>query len=155
MARGPGEEAGPVAVDGTPELQSLLKSLNDALTAQLICAFLRRDNRRWYAEYGGGASSAESGARCCADLDLANRLAERIVQLGGHPEFALDVLDGHGRGECKAHMPLSDRLSSDLTAERTAAALHHELMARLGTSDLAVTQPGHPRGEQAQHEPRK
>jgi bacterioferritin len=133
------QEARPVECEDTAELQSLLKSLNDALTAELVCAFLRRDNRRWYAEYGGSASSAESGARCGADLDLADRLAERIVQLGGHPEFALDVLEGHGHEESKSPRPINDRLSSDLAAERTAAALHQELMARLGTSDPATS----------------
>jgi bacterioferritin len=132
-------ETEPLASAESAELQCLLKSLNDALTAELVCAFLRRNNCRWYAEYGRGATSAEVRARCDADLALADRLAERIVQLGGHPEFAPDVLDAHNYKESKSRKPSNDRLSSDLAAERTAAALHQELMARLGTSDLATS----------------
>jgi bacterioferritin len=133
------DETGQVARAEFTAVQSLLKSLNDALTAELVCAFRRRDNRRWYAEFGGAASSVKSGARCCADFELADRLAERIVQLGGHPEFALDVLDVHGHGDSKSRTPINDRLSSDLAAERTAVAIHQEVMARLGTTDLETS----------------
>src|ERR1700678_1285871 len=133
------DETGQVARAESAAVQSLLKSLNYALTAELVCAFRRRDNRRWYAEFGGAASSAKSGARCRADFELADRLAERIVQLGGHPEFALDVLDVHGHGDSKSRTPINDRLSSDLAAERTAVAIHQEVMARLGTTDLATS----------------
>jgi bacterioferritin len=132
-------ETNPVEPAQITELQSLLNDLNDALTAELVCAFRRRNNRRWYAQYGGRSSNAAPGARCSADFELADRLAERIVQLGGHPEFAPDVLDADGRGKSKLPTPINDRLSSDLAAERMAVALHQELMARLGTGDLSTS----------------
>jgi bacterioferritin len=138
-AAGRSDEAAQVAPAESAGLQLLLKSLNAALTSELVCAFLRRGNRRWYAEYDGSASIAESAVRCGADFDLADRLAERIVQLGGHPEYALDVLDPHGPGESNPQMSINDRLSSDLTAERMAVALHQELMAQIGTSDPATS----------------
>jgi bacterioferritin len=138
-ASGRSNKMGQLAPGGPAGRQSLFKSLNAALTAEIVCAFRRRENRRWYAEYGGTPPVAESGARCGSDLELADRLAERIVQLGGHPEFALDVLAVPSYGDTKLHKPINDRLSSDLVAERMAVALHQELMAQLGTSDLATS----------------
>jgi bacterioferritin len=123
----------------TPELRALLNVLNEALTAELVCAFRRRENRRWYAEYSGRVSNAEDAARCSADFELADRLAERIVQLGGHPEFALDLLEVSGQADSNLHASINDRLSSDLAAERIAAALHQEIMARLGTTDSTTS----------------
>lgn len=128
------DTAAPTAPASSSGLQSLLKSLNDALTAELVCAFRRRDSHHWSAESGTAATS-ESAARCHADFERADRLAERIVQLGGHPEFALDVLDVHVYGEANFHTPLDRRLSLDLAAEQVAARLHQELIVRLGTSD--------------------
>jgi len=130
---------GSVVPGRTAEPRSLLNDLNDALTAELVCAIRRRENRRWYAEYCGRVSIAEDAARCSADFELADRLAERIVQLGGHPEFALDILEVSSQSDSNLHASINDRLSSDLAAERIAAALHQELMARLGTTDITTS----------------
>jgi hypothetical protein len=57
------------------------------------------------------------------------------VQLGGHPEFALEALNQSAPEESNNLAPKAETMFRDLSAERTAASLHRRLLMRLGDSD--------------------
>jgi bacterioferritin len=114
------------------ERQSLFESLNEALAAELICA-LRRCTRRRSVPRSVDAPAVES--QVPADFRLANQLAERIAQLGGHPEYALAVLDQTGLDQSDVLTPMNERILKDLTSEQAAASLHRKLLVRLGIGD--------------------
>ncbi|MGA3157290.1 MAG: ferritin-like domain-containing protein [Steroidobacteraceae bacterium] len=76
-----------------------------------------------------------AGFQVWTDFQLANRMAERIAQLGGHPELALGNLGATDHDESESRMPLEERLATDLAAERAAATVHTKLLVRLRISD--------------------
>ena len=131
----PLEELSSLAPEGSAELQRLFKSLNEVLTAELICAFRRRDRRRTALKFVSAHKPADIGFRLQAEFYLADRIAERIVQLGGHPEFALEALNQSAPEESNNLAPKAETMFRDLSAERTAASLHRRLLMRLGDSD--------------------
>jgi bacterioferritin len=121
-------------VDNSAEQRSLFKSLNEALTAELICALRRRQRQRLALQ---SARSAATGTelQVWTDFELANRLAERITQLGGHPELAPENLGATDHGESVSHVPMMERVAADLAAERAAAVLYRKLLMRLRLID--------------------
>jgi bacterioferritin (cytochrome b1) len=68
-------------------------------------------------------------------FNLANRLAERIARLGGHPGSALLALDQTGLDHADTPASIDERILKDLAAERAAANLHRKLLVRLGIGD--------------------
>jgi bacterioferritin len=120
---------------GPAERQSLFKSLNEALAAELVCALRRRIRQRLASDSEGAEASIETGFQFWADFQLANRMAERIAQLGGRPERALENLGATDHGESERLVPMAERVAADLAAERAAAALHTKLLVRLRISD--------------------
>jgi bacterioferritin len=130
-----GGSAALAAAQGLAERQSLVHSLNEALGAELVCSLRRRDRQAASTQSGGAERAATLGREYRPDFELANRLAERITRLGGHPEFALVVLDQSSLDSSDASISTDTRFFKDLAAERAAAAVHTRLLARLGISD--------------------
>jgi hypothetical protein len=124
----PLEELSSLAPEGSAELQRLFKSLNEVLTAELICAIRRRDRRRTALKFVSAHKPADIGFRLQAEFYLADRI-------GGHPEFALEALNQSAPEESNNLAPKAETMFRDLSAERTAASLHRRLLMRLGDSD--------------------
>jgi len=65
----------------------------------------------------------------------ADRLAERIVQLGGEPDFDPDTLSTRSHTPYDASAGLIDMVKEDLIAERVAVASYTEIVQWLGDKD--------------------
>ena len=65
----------------------------------------------------------------------ADQLAERIVQLGGEPDFAPDGLTSRSHAEYIAGGTLEEMIKEDLVAERIAIDSYREMIAYLGHDD--------------------
>jgi len=113
----------------------LFKSLNEVLSAELICALRRRIRQESAPESADGGGTETVGVRARADFELADRLAERISELGGYPELALENLGVADHGELGNHISMSERIYGDLVAERAAAVTQRRLLIRLHNSD--------------------
>jgi bacterioferritin len=74
------------------------------------------------------------------ELAHADRLAERIVQLGGEPDLAPDTLSGRSHAEYVAGKSLVDMIREDLVAERIAIDSYREVIAYLGDKDSTSSQ---------------
>lgn len=117
------------------ERRSLFKSLNEALAAELICVLRRHARQRSAPGSGGMEKTVATGFQFWTDFELANRMAERIAQLGGRPDLALESLGAKDHLEPEAPLPTDERIAADLAAERAAANLHSKLLVRLRISD--------------------
>jgi bacterioferritin len=62
-------------------------------------------------------------------------LAERIVQLGGEPDFAPDSLSSRSHAEYVAGGSLAEMIKEDLVAERIAIDSYRETIQYLGDLD--------------------
>src|SRR5438128_3744284 len=73
--------------------------LNTALATELICVL--RYKRHYFMARGihSGAAAAEFLEHAGDEQEHADRIAERIIQLGGEPDFAPDGLSSRSHSE--------------------------------------------------------
>lgn len=65
----------------------------------------------------------------------ADRLAERITQLGGEPNFNPEGLAGRSHSQYVEGKTLTDMIKEDLVAERIAIEIYSEIVRFLGEDD--------------------
>ncbi|MHB8745615.1 MAG: ferritin-like domain-containing protein, partial [Gammaproteobacteria bacterium] len=69
------------------------------------------------------------------ELGHADLIAERIVQLGGEPDFEPSGLAGRSHAEYRAGHSLNDMITEDLVAERIAIDSYRGMIQYLGDAD--------------------
>lgn len=109
--------------------------LNEALATEWVCAL--RYKRHYFVAKGIKARFAASEflEHAQQELDHADRLAERIVQLGGMPDLNPDTLSQRSHAQYHEGTALRDMIVEDLVAERIAIDSYRELIQFLGDSD--------------------
>jgi bacterioferritin len=65
----------------------------------------------------------------------ADRIAERIIQLGGEPDLNPDTLTSRSHAEYVEGATLADMLREDLVAERIAIESYSQFIRYLGDND--------------------
>ncbi len=65
----------------------------------------------------------------------ANRLAKRIVELGGEPDFSPDGLSARSHAEYVEGDTLNSMIKENLVAERIAIESYREIIAYLAEND--------------------
>jgi bacterioferritin len=79
--------------------------------------------------------AAEFAQHATEEQDHADRIAARIAQLGGEPDFNPDTLTSRSHAEYKTAPALIDMIKEDLVAERVAIASYTEIIGWLGDKD--------------------
>ncbi|MEJ6001185.1 ferritin-like domain-containing protein [Paucibacter soli] len=113
----------------------IVKLLNDALATELVCV-LRYKRHHYTAQGLASAKIAEEFAlHAAAELGHADRLAQRIVQLGGAPDFAPDTLSMRSHASYDDAMDLKAMIRANLIAERVAIEAYSQLISLIGEKD--------------------
>ncbi|CAN7383940.1 bacterioferritin [compost metagenome] len=114
---------------------TVLKLLNDALATEIVCVL--RYRRHYYMAKGPNSKSVadEFLAHSNEEQGHADQIAERIVQLGGEPDFAPDGLTSRSHAEYVAGTSLTEMIKEDLVAERIAIDSYREIIRFLGERD--------------------
>jgi bacterioferritin len=68
----------------------------------------------------------------------ADQIAQRIVQLGGEPNFSPEGLLTRSHAEYVEGDNLTDMIKEDLVAERIAIDSYREMVAYLGNDDITT-----------------
>jgi bacterioferritin len=126
---------GAVTADYAADRDVVLRLLNDALATELVCVLRYR---RHYFMAGGAVAEAikdEFMKHAQEEQGHADQLAERIVQLGGAPNFNPDGMSSRSHSEYVEGETLADMLEEDLIAERIAIESYREIINYLGTKD--------------------
>lgn len=128
-------EAGAVTAGYAADLPKILKLLNDALATEIVCVL--RYRRHHFMARGINAKSTADEFLIHANEEMghADLLADRIVQLGGAPDFSPDSLAGRSHAEYVAGDSLTDMIREDLVAERVAIDSYREFIGYLGDND--------------------
>ena len=116
----------------------VLKLLNEALATEIICTL--RYKRHYFMAQGIHAESvaAEFLEHANEEQQHADQIAERIVQLGGAPDFSPDVLSGRSHAEYVEGDTLEEMIKEDLVAERIAIDSYREMVEYLGSNDVTT-----------------
>lgn len=98
----------------------VLKLLNEALATELVCVL--RYKRHYFMAQGLNAEAAahEFAEHAQEEQQHADKLAARIVQLGGQPNFSPAGLAERSASEYVEGKDLIDMIKEDLVAERIA-----------------------------------
>lgn len=129
---------GAVTADYSADRDTVLRLLNEALATELVCVL--RYKRHYYMA-GGAVAEAIKGEllqHANEEQGHADSLAQRIVELGGSPNFSPVGLADRSHSEYVEGETLADMLAEDLIAERIAIESYREIIQYLGTKDTTT-----------------
>ena len=114
------------------------KILNEALATELVCVL--RYKRHYFMAKGihSGPVKAEFLQHAGEEQQHADRIAERIVQLGGAPNLSPDGLTSRSHSEYREGETLRDMIEEDLVAERIAIDSYREIAAYFAPFDTTT-----------------
>lgn len=117
------------------ERHKLIALLNAALASELVC-FLRYT--RFYYTVGGlsnTALKAEFMQHALEEMQHANMLAERIIQLNGKPDFDPENLLNNAHTQYDDTDKIQAMIKANLVAERIAIESYRKMIQELQDSD--------------------
>ena len=128
-------EQGAVTPGYRAHRETVIKLLNEALATEIVCVL--RYKRHYYMASGINAQSvAQEFLQHANEEQLhADQLAQRIVQLGGEPNFAPEGLSDRSHSEYVEGDSLVEMIKEDLVAERIAIDSYREMITYLGNDD--------------------
>ena len=118
-----------------PWREDVVKLLNDALATELVCVLRYR---RHHFTADGLASPKiveEFMVHAVEEQAHADLLAQRIVQLGGEPDFSPDSLSQRSHADYDQSSELMAMLKANLVAERVAIESYRQMIVLIGDKD--------------------
>jgi bacterioferritin len=128
-------ESGAVTQGYRADREKVIKILNEALATELVCVL--RYKRHFFMAQGISAPGVaqEFQEHATDEQDHADRIAQRITQLDGEPNFNPDGLTSRSHSEYSEGHDLVEMLREDLIAERIAIESYSEIVRFLGNDD--------------------
>ncbi|MGZ3185121.1 MAG: ferritin-like domain-containing protein [Telluria sp.] len=114
---------------------AVVQMLNDALATELVCVL--RYKRHYYTVSGLGSSEikAEFLEHAQEEMAHADRIAERIVQLNGSPDFNPAILQQRSHAEYDESLDAQAMVRANLIAERVAIESYRQMIQAIGDKD--------------------
>ena len=114
---------------------TVVKLLNEALATEIVCVL--RYTRHYFMASGIHAEgvAAEFLQHANEEQGHADLIAQRIVQLGGAPNFSPEGLLTRSHAEYVEGDTLTDMIREDLVAERIAIDSYREMINYVGNDD--------------------
>jgi bacterioferritin len=128
-------EEGAVTPAYQGDRETIIKLLNDALATEIVCVL--RYKRHAFMAKGINSEPvvAEFNEHAAEEQDHADRIAERIVQLGGAPDLNPSTLLGRSHSQYIEGTSMEDMIKEDLVAERIAIESYGEIVRYIGDKD--------------------
>ena len=126
---------GAVTPNYGPWRDDIVKLLNDALATELVCVL--RYKRHYFTADGvqSPAIAEEFLVHANEESAHADKIAERIVQLGGEPDFSPDSLQGRSHAQYDDSKDLQAMVRANLVAERIAIEAYRQMIVLIGDKD--------------------
>ncbi len=118
-----------------PWRDDIVKLLNDSLATELVC--ILRYKRHHYTAKGlaSPAIAEEFLVHANEETEHADMLAERIVQLGGEPDFSPSTLLERSHADYDESKDLKAMIRANLVAERVAIEAYSQMVKLIGDKD--------------------
>ena len=131
-------ENGAVTAAYRGDREQVIELLNRALATELVCNLRYRRHYFMVSAVGGIPGFAiedEFLEHANQEQAHADRIAARIVQLGGQPDFDPKGLCDRSHAEYVAGTDIKSMLHEDLVAERIAVQTYAEMIRHIGDND--------------------
>lgn len=128
-------ESGAITPSYSLDPKAVIKRLNEALATELVCVL--RYRRHYFMANGIDSEpvAAQFLEHSNEELGHADKLAKRIRQLGGEPNFNPDTLTGLSHAEYVEGHSLADMIKENVIAERIAIESYRDIIAFVGDAD--------------------
>jgi bacterioferritin len=129
-------EDGAVTQGYTANREKVIAVLNEALATEIVCVL--RYKRHYFMAQGihAQAVAQEFLQHANDEQGHADRIAQRITQIGGEPNFSPEGLATRSHSEYVEGDSLVDMIREDLVAERIAVEAYGEIVRFLGDQDI-------------------
>ena len=114
---------------------TVIKLLNDSLATELVCVLRYRRHHFMARGIHSQSVAQEFLDHSNEEQGHADEIAERIVQLGGAPDFSPDGLTDRSHAEYVEGDTLASMITEDLVAERIAIDSYRAIIQYLGDQD--------------------
>ena len=128
-------EEGAVTQFHSENREKVVELLNEALATELVCVLRYRHDYFMARGLAGKAAADEFLEHANDELQHADQVAERIVQLGGEPLFDPNGLTARSHAEYRIGKTLKEAIRENLVAERIAIDSYREMIQFIGDSD--------------------
>ena len=131
-------ENGAVTEGYKADRETVIRLLQEALATEIVCVL--RYKRHYFMATGihANAVAQEFQEHAAEEQGHADRIAGRITQLGGEPNFNPDGLSSRSHSEYVEGDSLVDMIREDLVAERVAIESYSEIIRFLGDRDVTT-----------------
>ena len=121
-----------------PHRDAIVKLLNDSLATELVCV-LRYKRHHFMASGLSSPKIAEEFLVHANEESVhADRIARRIVQLGGEPDFSPSTLLERSHADYDESNDLKSMVRVNLIAERIAVESYHQMIQLIGDKDTTT-----------------
>jgi bacterioferritin len=121
-----------------PWREDIIQLLNGALATELVCV-LRYKRHHFTAKGVASPKIAEEFlVHANEESAHADLLAERIVQLGGEPDFSPETLTARSHADYDDSADLQAMIRANLIAERVAIEAYSQMIALIGDKDSST-----------------
>jgi len=118
-----------------PWREDVIRLLNDSLATELVCVLRYKRHHFTAAGLASPKIAEEFLVHANAEAAHGDRLAQRIVQLGGEPDFSPDTLTRRSHAAYDESQDLKAMLKANLVAERVAIEAYSQMIALIGDKD--------------------
>ena len=128
-------DEGAVTPSYGPWREDIVKLLNDALATELVCVM--RYKRHYFTAHGISSPKIADEFLVHAQEEEAHgdQIAERIVQLGGEPDFSPSTLVQRSHADYDDSTDLKSMIRANLVAERIAIEAYTQMIKLIGDKD--------------------
>ncbi|NKB80453.1 MAG: bacterioferritin [Nitrospirales bacterium] len=128
-------EKGAITQGYRADRETVIRLLNEALATEIVCVL--RYKRHYYMASGINAQSvaAEFLQHANEEQTHADQIAQRIVQLGGEPNFSPEGMLSRSHSEYIEGKTLREMITEDLVAERIAIDSYRDQINYLANND--------------------
>ena len=128
-------EEGAVTENYSGNKEKVLQMLGEALATELVCVLRYRHDYFVARGVNSKAAADEFLEHSNEEQQHADQIAERIVQLGGEPDFDPAGLKARSHAEYRIGRTLQEAIKENLVAERIAIESYREMIQFIGDAD--------------------
>ncbi|MGN2251430.1 bacterioferritin [Frateuria edaphi] len=128
-------DQGAITAGYTADRETVIKLLNEALATEIVCTLRYKYHYFMASGIHSQAVKAEFLEHAQQEQEHADRIAERITQLDGKPNFNPDGLLSRAHADYAEGANLVDMIKEDLVAERIAIDTYRAIIEYIGGDD--------------------